>query len=87
MALLKIEVCAGTSCHLLGNQAIIDALESMPVSWQKQIRLGYRSCLGNCGRGPCVTIGEQLLEQASPEKVLAVVKQQLIAVKAEKEVG
>lgn len=87
MALIKVEICAGTSCHLLGNQVIIDALENMPEFWQKQIRLGYRSCLGNCGRGPCVTIGEQVLEQASPEKVLAVLKQQLGAGKIKKEVG
>jgi len=87
MALLTVEVCAGTSCHLLGNQAIIEALESLPVSWQKQIRLGYRSCLGSCGRGPCVTIGKQVIEQASPEKVLTVIKQLLTAVNVEKEVG
>ena len=77
MAVLVVKVCAGTSCHLLGNQAIVDVLENMPPSLQKQVEIGYISCLGNCDEGPCVTIGDKLIDHASPEKVLIMIKEAL----------
>lgn len=75
--MLMVKVCAGTSCHLLGNQAIMDVLENMPAFLRKQVEIGYTSCLGHCGQGPCITIGDKLIEHASPEKVLAVIKAEL----------
>ena len=81
MAILMVSVCAGTSCHLLGNQAIVDVLENMPPSLQKQVEFGYTSCLGDCGEGPCVTIGDKVLKHASPERVLDMIKEELAAKK------
>ena len=73
MALLTVEVCAGTSCHLLGNQAIIEALESLPVLGKNRSGL-VTAVVWGLWPGPCVTIGKQVIEQASPEKVLTVIK-------------
>ena len=77
MTRLPVKVCAGTSCHLMGNQEIIEALENMPVQYRNQIEMGFTSCFGACEKGPCVLVGDKLIYHATPEEVLQAIKKEL----------
>ncbi|HBT17883.1 MAG TPA: NAD(P)H-dependent oxidoreductase subunit E [Firmicutes bacterium] len=75
--IVSVKVCAGTSCHLLGNQEIIDVLENMPAQYQNCIMVGFTSCFGACEQGPCVLVSDKLIYQATPEKVIQAIKEEL----------
>jgi NADH:ubiquinone oxidoreductase subunit E len=77
MTKIPVKVCAGTSCHLMGNQEIIEALENMPDQDLSRIEMGYTSCFGACEKGPCVLVGDKIIYKATPEKVLQVIKEEL----------
>ncbi len=70
-----LEVCHNISCHVMGAPDIVAHLER---------RLGVRrgehtpdglfaletvECLGSCGSGPCLQLGEHLYENLTPAKV------------------
>lgn len=53
---LKIELCAGTACHLMGASDLLEALQGLPATTQRLISVQLTHCLGACGQGPNVRI-------------------------------
>lgn len=64
---LKIEVCVGTSCHLMGSNLIIEYLERLSEKVKAQLEIKYISCMNNCSQGPQVKVGNCQLANATPE--------------------
>ena len=42
-----IEICLGTSCHLLGAEDVLDAVKRLPPEKQEKIQLEAVTCLKN----------------------------------------
>lgn len=74
---LLIEVCLGTSCHLMGSQAIISAVEALPPDKLARIELRGLTCLKNCRKGPTVRINGVILAEMTPDRLLAVIDDNL----------
>ncbi|MCS6970025.1 MAG: [FeFe] hydrogenase, group A [Planctomycetota bacterium] len=76
---LLVLACLGTSCHLRGGprlvQQLIEAVEARGLQQRVEVRATF--CLERCGEGPNVRVGERLVEQASVERVLAAIDEQL----------
>lgn len=72
MGRLIVEICAGTSCYLLGSQDLIDAIETLPVEKREKIELRGVSCLKACGKGPNVRINHIVLSNMTPERLLQI---------------
>lgn len=72
MGRLIVEICAGTSCYLLGSQDLIDAIETLPVEKREKIELRGVSCLKACGKGPNVRINHVVLSNMTPERLLQI---------------
>ena len=59
---MKITVCIGSSCHIKGSRAVVEQLQSL-ISENNvgdKIDLGGTFCMGNCQKGVCVKIDEQI---------------------------
>ena len=52
----KLEICQGTSCHLLGSQELLEAVENLPDARREAIELNRIDCLKSCRQGPNVRI-------------------------------
>lgn len=70
MDTIKVSVCVGTSCHLMGTQDILLALEKAKAELPVQLEIEYVSCLGRCGQGPNVQINGRPVMRATAELVL-----------------
>ena len=76
MKMVKVEICRGTSCHLLGSQDLIEAVESLPVDRRVQIDLGTIDCLKSCRQGPNVRIDGTVFSEKSSEQLRALLDEQ-----------
>lgn len=77
MAAMIIEVCVGTSCHLMGSQDLIDALNTLPYDQRDCIEVRGITCLKVCGNGPSVRINDEIFSNMTPERLLQLVEKNL----------
>ena len=43
MKKIELEICQGTSCHLLGSQELFEAVLALPEKWRESIVLKRES--------------------------------------------
>ncbi len=72
---VSVSVCVGTSCYLKGSQEILrkvlDHVEARNLHGAVEVKGTF--CFENCGKAPNVAVGDNLIEEATAEKVLAAV--------------
>ena len=76
-----VEVCWGTSCHLVGAMPLIEAvldavgLEGEGDTGDRRLTLRFNTCLGACSQAPVISIDHhlhgRLSAEAAREKVSA----------------
>lgn len=76
--MLTVEICMGTSCHLMGTQDLMDVLDALPAEQRKLLEIKGVTCFKKCGKGPNVRINGELLENATPELLLEVLQANLL---------
>jgi NADH:ubiquinone oxidoreductase subunit E len=74
---LIVEVCVGTSCHLLGSQDLMDMVESLPPAKRERIDLRAVTCLQRCRKGPAVRINGIVLSGMTPDRLQGVIDDNL----------
>lgn len=67
---MNITVCIGSSCHLKGSRQVVARLQALIAEHQlkQTVALGGTFCMGQCDRGVCVTVDEQV-HYVSPDTV------------------
>ena len=78
---VTVKICSGTSCFVMGA-AQIQALEfTPPADIDDKIELVEVRCMNFCkdiktkyNRGPFVMVGDELVEEATYEKVVAKIR-------------
>ncbi len=69
---IKVKICVGTTCHLMGSHALVTMIEELP-SWMKEkIEFSYSPCFEVCNRGaqpPIVEINGEYMEDVTPDKL------------------
>lgn len=67
---MKITICIGSSCHLKGSRPIIEQLQRMVAehNLSDRIELSGTFCTGNCQKGVCVSLDDELFS-LTPETV------------------
>ena len=65
---MVITICIGSSCHLKGSRNVIQGLQKkiQENNLGSQIELNGSFCTGECEKGVCVKIDEELFS-VSPE--------------------
>lgn len=61
---LKLDVCTGYTCAVLGGNALRPILEEFP-----DLEIKEWECLGNCQNGPNIAIEGELHAQLTPVKL------------------
>ena len=77
---MKITVCIGSSCHIKGSRQVVEQLQDMIAEngLKDKVELSGTFCMGNCQKGVCVTIGDELFS-VSPETVGTFLHDQVLA--------
>jgi NADH:ubiquinone oxidoreductase subunit E len=75
--MLTVELCMGTSCHLMGVQDLVAVLESLPVDQRQRIEIKGVTCFKNCGKGPNIRINGELINNVTPDLLLEVLQANL----------
>ncbi len=73
---IRITVCCGTTCHLMGSSELLIFKKEIEERFNNQVVIYGSPCLGYCkdysaSSAPFVMIGDDLLCQASVDKVIA----------------
>ena len=76
MGKVKVEICCGTACYLLGAAKLMNIENELPENCRGRVEIEARTCLELCerdnlGGAPYVRFnGSEVMAQATPEKVL-----------------
>lgn len=79
--MLKIEICVGLSCHLLGAQDLIEAVETLPPEKRRQIDLCEVSCVESCGNGPNARMNGTQFLGLTPGRLLDEIERHFVQAK------
>lgn len=76
---MDITVCIGSSCHLKGSREIVKKLQQLleTENLQDQVELNGSFCMGQCVKGVCVKIDEEIFS-LSPEDAETFFKEQVL---------
>ncbi len=67
-----LDVCWGPTCHLMGAQTIVKAVqESVGMDKEgetpdKRLTLRYNTCLGACAQAPCIAVNHHVTGRVTP---------------------
>jgi NADH:ubiquinone oxidoreductase subunit E len=67
---MKITICIGSSCHVKGSRQVLERLQAL-IAENKigdKIELSGTFCVGQCQKGVCVLIDEELYS-VTPDSV------------------
>ena len=55
---MKITICVGSTCHLLGSKRVVDRMKELVEEHHlgDRVELAGKFCMGRCGEGVCVTV-------------------------------
>ncbi len=73
---VKVEICCGTACYLLGASRLMDIEQMLPEDCKGRIEIEPKGCLELCerdnlGGAPYVRFNDtEIMAQATPEKVM-----------------
>ena len=73
---VKVEICCGTACYLLGAANLMSIEDEIPAEFRDKVEIEARTCLELCekenlGGAPYVRINDtEIMSQATPEKLL-----------------
>lgn len=76
MEKIKIEICCGTACYILGASRLLELESTLPEELRDRVEIEARPCLNLCeqenlGGAPYVRINDtEIMAQATNEKVI-----------------
>ena len=79
--MIKVEVCCGTACYLLGAAKMMYLEDQLPEDCRGRVEIEAKTCLELCerenlGGAPYVRFnGTEIMSQATSEKVLARIRE------------
>lgn len=77
---MKITICVGSTCHLLGSKRVVDRFKELVEEHglADKVELAGKFCMGKCGEGVCVTI-DDVTHSIQPEKAEELFHQEVLA--------
>lgn len=74
---IKLEICCGTACYLLGAQRLMELQDKLPEALKDKVEVEAKACLGLCnsdrlGGAPYVRLnGTEVIAHATVEDIIA----------------
>lgn len=74
MEKIKIDICLGTTCHLMGSASLQTLQDDLPLSLRGKVDVTGKRCLGLCSsnhtKAPFVLVNNEVLDEASLPKII-----------------
>ncbi|MCR4427081.1 MAG: NAD(P)H-dependent oxidoreductase subunit E [Firmicutes bacterium] len=76
----QIGVCLGTACYVRGAESVLKKVEETigvgpgDTTPDGKFSLQVMRCMGACGLGPVMTVGEDIYARLKPDKVAEILK-------------
>ena len=83
MAKIKVKVCLGTTCCVMGGSNLQELNDIIPEKYGDKVEVSAANCLGLCSinweysKAPYVKVDEEVVTEATVEKVLEVIDRKL----------
>ena len=80
---ISVKVCLGTTCFVMGSANLQELIELVPRKYGNKVEVEGVPCLGMCSidwefsKAPYVKIDDDIIREASVEKVLAAIEEKL----------
>ncbi len=76
MAKISVKVCVGTTCFVMGGNELAELKDIIPAKYRDKVELTAIPCLELCSKqenfsqAPYVTVNDEIITQATVDKVL-----------------
>ncbi|APT75411.1 hypothetical protein LN42_02680 [Marinitoga sp. 1137] len=73
---MKIQICVGTTCHLMGSAMLSEAINELPEKIKNKIDVEYSTCFDLCYgemKPPIIKIDDKFYENLNPEKLKKII--------------
>ena len=83
MEKISVKVCLGTTCFVMGGANLQELNEIIPKKYGDKVEVTGSPCLGLCSikmeyaKAPYVKIDNDIIEEATAEKVLTAIESKL----------
>lgn len=83
MAKVNVKVCLGTTCFVMGSSNLQELIELVPKKYGEDVEVAGSPCLGLCSidwefsKAPYVKVNNEVIKEATVEKVLAAIDREL----------
>lgn len=83
MAKISVKVCLGTTCFVMGGSNLQSLNEIIPQKYGDKVEVTGSPCLNLCSinweysKAPYVKVDEEIITEATVEKVLAAIDKKL----------
>lgn len=83
MGKVNVKVCLGTTCFVMGSSNLQELIETVPAKYGEKVDVIGVPCLGLCSidweysRAPYVKVDDDVIYEATVEKVLSAVEKKL----------
>lgn len=83
MAKVNVKVCLGTTCFVMGSSNLQELIELVPKKYGNDVEVAGSPCLGLCSidwefsKAPYVKVNNEVIKEATVEKVLAAIDREL----------
>ncbi len=77
MKKIELEICQGTSCHLLGSQELLEAVEALPDERRAAIELRRVGCLKSCRQGPNIRLDGVILSGLTADQLFGLLEEKI----------
>ena len=83
MAKIEVKVCLGTTCFVMGGSNLQELNDIIPEKYGDKVEVSAANCLGLCSinceysKAPYVKVDEEVVSEATVEKVLEVIDSKL----------
>ncbi len=87
MEKISVKVCLGTTCFVMGSANLQELIKIIPKKYGDRVEVSGVPCLGLCStdwefsKAPYVKVNNDIIKEATVEKVLSAVDSKLAAKK------
>lgn len=83
MEKVKVTICEGTTCFVMGGEALKSMLTTLVEKYGDKIEITSSRCLGACNKSdafskaPYVLVDEEMISSADIEKVMKTIERKI----------
>ena len=80
--MVQLQICQGTTCYVMGASTLASWASELPEDIRDRVKVVGSHCLGYCNDGefsrpPYVKVDDEVIAEATPEKILESIRKHL----------